>query len=48
MLAVQKQQKTQNKLDTAKDYHVKLSVKNLTYTEKGKIVRNVLENNKIN
>jgi hypothetical protein len=47
MLAVQKQQKTQNELDTAKDYHVKLSVKNLTYTDKGKIVRYVLENNKI-
>jgi hypothetical protein len=27
---------------------VKLSVKNLTYAEKGKIVRYVLENNKIN
>jgi hypothetical protein len=47
MLAVQKRQKTQNELDTAKDYHVKLSVKNLTYMEKGKIVRYVLENNKI-
>jgi hypothetical protein len=37
-----------NLTDTVKDYHVKLSIKNLSYMEKGKIVCYVLENNKIN
>ena len=47
MLEAQKQQKNQRELDTIKDYHVKLCVKNLTYMEKGKIVRYVLKEKKL-
>jgi hypothetical protein len=47
MLIVQKQKKIQKTLDTGKDYHVKLPVKNLTFDEKYRIIRYVLENNKI-
>lgn len=47
MLAIQKQKKTKHELETSKDHHVKLPVKNLTWMEKSKIVRYVLESNKI-
>ena len=45
-LTKQKELKTQNELDTSKDYHVKLCVKNLNFMDNHKIVRYVLENDK--
>lgn len=46
MLLAQKQRKRQQELAVSKDYHVNLSVKNMTYNEKRQIVRSVLQTNK--
>lgn len=46
MLMEQRQSKTQHELETGKDYHIKLTVKNMTYIEKSQIVRYVLKTDK--
>ena len=46
MLLIQKQRKQQRELAVSRDYHVNLSVKNMTYNEKRLIVRSVLHTNK--
>jgi hypothetical protein len=47
MLQAQKHNKKQNVLNTSRDYHVKLTVKNLSVFEKSKIVRHVIKNDKM-
>lgn len=46
MLKAQTTNKTKHVLNTGRDYHVKLSIRNMTYNEKRQITRYVLKDNK--